>query len=78
MSNSNDWKSTRKVTIHLSAAQAGFIDQERARLFQETGLKFTVSELVRVLIEQHKTRMDIKAEADPESVAWMYRRREAV
>jgi len=74
MAYTNDFKQTRKIVLHLPARQARFLDQELTRLREKTGKRFTITELIQVLVEQHRTRMELKAEADPEGIAWMYRR----
>ena len=64
---------TRKVIVYLPAEQSRFLDQEANRLWQKTGKKFSTTELLQVLIEQHRVKMEMRAEKDPNSVAWMYR-----
>jgi len=64
---------TRKVIINLPVEHSQFIDQERTRLQELVGKPFSPGEIIQLLIVQHKTRMEMKAEQDPDSVAWMYR-----
>ena len=64
---------TRKVIINLPVEHAQFIDQERTRLQQVVGKPFSSGEIIQLLIVQHQTRMQMKAELDPNSVGWMYR-----
>lgn len=59
--------------INLPIEYARFLDQERVRLQEKTGEAFSPSEIVQLLVMQHQTRMQLRAESDPGSVAWMYR-----
>ena len=69
----DDSKHTRKVVVHLPLEHARFLDQERNRLQSKVGKPFSTTEIVQLLIAQHKTRMEMRAENNPDSVAWMYR-----
>lgn len=64
---------TRKVALYLPIEHSRFLDQERVRLEEVTGKPWSPSEIIQLLIVQHKTRMEMKAERDPSSVGWMYR-----
>lgn len=48
------------------------LHQERLRLRQEYGVKLSVSEIVQVLIEQHRLRLQVVASEDSDARWWMH------
>lgn len=63
----------RRVALNITRDQASFLEQECKRLEDKIGKRFTVGELIQVLIEQHRVKMQMVSEADPENICWMHR-----
>jgi len=61
------------VQVRLTRDQMRFMEQERRRLKKAYGLRITITEIIRALVEQHHMRMAQQATAEPESVEWFYR-----
>lgn len=64
----------RALVIQLTRGQSQLIDQERQRLKDLYGLRMSGSQIVQTLLEQHRLKIKMMANEDPESVHWFYRR----
>lgn len=64
---------TRMLNVWLDIDDARFLDQERVRLQNEIGKPFSAADVIHILIAQHRTKMEMVAESNPDAVAWMYR-----
>lgn len=49
------------------------IDQERLRLRQEYGVKLSGNEIIQLLIEMHRVRLQVVASEESDARWWMYR-----
>jgi hypothetical protein len=63
---------TRKFTVYLTREQAQMIDQERLRLRQEYGVKLSGNEIIQVLIEMHRLRLQVVASEESDARWWMH------
>ena len=65
---------TRKFTVYLTREQGQLIDQERRRLAEEYSVKLSGNEIIQVLIEMHRMRLQTMAAEDAADARWwMYR-----
>jgi len=65
--------SLRRIAFNIPSEQAYFLEQECKRLEEVTGRKFTIGEVVQVLIEAHRVKMQMHTEANPHTICWMHR-----
>lgn len=63
----------RKLSYNVTWDQAQFLEQECKRLEDVTGKRFSIGEVIQVLVEQHRVKMQMVADADPENVCWMHK-----
>jgi hypothetical protein len=63
----------RHVQLSLTVEQMRFLEQEKRRIKKAYGIKTSVADIIRALVEQHTMRMTQLATAEPESVEWFYR-----
>ena len=63
----------RRVVLNVTREQASFLEQECKRLERKVGKRFSIGEVVQVLVESHRVKMQMVAEADPENICWMHR-----
>lgn len=63
---------TRKFTVYLTREQAQMIDQERLRLRSEYDVKLSGNEIIQVLIEMHRLRLQVVAEENSDARWWMH------
>jgi len=64
---------TRKYSVYLTREQGQLIDQEKRRLAEEYGVKLSGNEIIQVLIEMHRLRLQTMAAEDSDARWWMYR-----
>ncbi len=62
-----------KFYLRIGHSHARFLSQEQKRLRTQYGIKLSHSEIVEVLIEQHKLRFMQVGDEDPDSLIWFYR-----
>jgi len=62
-----------KYSVELTRGQVKFLEQERRRFRETHGINVSVNDLIRAMVELHKTRFVVMATSDPDAVPWFYR-----
>lgn len=63
----------RKLVLHITRDQARLLEQERTRLRTKYGLKLSTSDIVQILIEMHRARLQMMATDGQQSMIWFHR-----
>ena len=61
-----------QVTISLTREQAQLLDQERLRLREDYDIRLSRTEIVQLLIETHRLRLQMVASEDSDAKWWKY------
>jgi len=62
----------KELLVLMTCEQNRLLHQEQLRLRQEYGVRLSLSEVVQVLIEQHRLRLQVVASEDSDARWWMH------
>lgn len=62
----------RKIVLRVTRDQAQMLEQERRRLRTQYDLKLSISDIVQLLIEHHRSKLQAMASDDKQSVIWFH------
>lgn len=65
---------SRQFAITLTREQGQLIDQEKLRLKREYGVALSANEIIQLLIEMHRLRLQVVASESSDAKWWMYKR----
>jgi hypothetical protein len=62
----------KTLVVQLTYEQSQLLQQEQLRLQQDYGIRLNASEIVQILIEEHRLRLQVVASEDSDARWWMY------